>query len=30
MLADIMGKNPEQRNELAKVRSSFSVTGQKR
>lgn len=30
LLADIMGKNPEQRNELAKVRSSFSVTGQKK
>ena len=28
--ADIMAKNPEQRNELAKVRSSFSVTGQKK
>jgi hypothetical protein len=30
LLGDIMGKNPEQRNELAKVRSSFSVTGQKK
>jgi len=30
LLSDIMGKNPEQRNELAKVRSSFSVTGQKK
>ena len=29
-LADIMGKNPEQRNELSKVRSSFSVTGHKK
>lgn len=27
LLADIMAKNPEQRNELSKVRSSFSVTG---
>ncbi|HEX8945653.1 MAG TPA: hypothetical protein VF785_21105 [Gemmatimonadaceae bacterium] len=27
LLADIMAKNPEQRNELAKIRSSFSVTG---
>jgi hypothetical protein len=30
MLGDIMAKNPELRNELAKVRSSFSVTGQKK
>src|SRR3954471_16182991 len=30
LLGDIMGKNPEQRNELAKARSSFSVTGQKK
>ena len=30
LLGDIMAKNPEQRNELAKVRSSFSVTGQKK
>jgi hypothetical protein len=30
LLSDIMGKNPDQRNELAKVRSSFSVTGQKK
>jgi len=27
LLADIMAKNPEQRNEIARVRSSFSVTG---
>jgi hypothetical protein len=27
LMADIMAKNPEQRNELAAVRSSFSVTG---
>jgi hypothetical protein len=27
LLADIMEKNPEQRNELSKIRSSFSVTG---
>ena len=27
LLGDIMAKNPEQRNELAKIRSSFSVTG---
>jgi hypothetical protein len=30
LLGDIMAKNPDQRNELAKIRSSFSVTGQKR
>jgi hypothetical protein len=30
LLSDIMGKNPDQRNELAKIRSSFSVTGQKK
>ena len=30
LLGDIMAKNPELRNELAKVRSSFSVTGQKK
>jgi len=30
LLGDIMAKNPEQRNELAKIRSSFSVTGQGR
>ena len=30
LLGDIMAKNPEQRNELAKMRSSFSVTGQKK
>jgi hypothetical protein len=30
LLGDIMSKNPEQRNELAKIRSSFSVTGQKK
>jgi len=30
LLGDIMSKNPAQRNELAKVRSSFSVTGQKK
>jgi hypothetical protein len=30
LLADIMAKNPGQRNELARVRSSFSVTGQRR
>ncbi len=29
LLGDIMSKNPEQRNELAQVRSSFSVTGMK-
>jgi len=28
LLGDIMAKNPDQRNELAKIRSSFSVTGQ--
>lgn len=28
LMADIMAKNPEQKNELAKIRSSFSVTGQ--
>lgn len=27
LLGDIMAKNPDQRNELAKIRSSFSVTG---
>jgi len=27
LLGDIMDKNPEQRNELAGIRSSFSVTG---
>ncbi|HEY5062691.1 MAG TPA: hypothetical protein VII52_14220 [Gemmatimonadaceae bacterium] len=27
LLGDIMAKNPEQRTELAKIRSSFSVTG---
>jgi hypothetical protein len=27
LMADIMEKNTEQRNELAKVRSTFSVTG---
>jgi hypothetical protein len=27
LLADIMAKNPEQRNELARIRSTFSVTG---
>lgn len=30
LMADIMAKNTEQRNELAKIRSSFSVSGQKR
>ena len=30
LLGDIMGKNPEQRNDLAKIRSSFSVTGHKK
>ena len=30
LLADIMAKNPEQRNEIARVRGSFSVTGQPR
>ena len=30
LLGDIMAKNPEQRNELARIRSSFSVTGQGR
>ncbi len=30
LLADIMAKNPEQRNELARVRGSFSVTSQTR
>lgn len=29
LLADIMGKNPDQRNELATIRSSFSITGHK-
>ena len=28
LLADIMAKNPEQRTELSKIRSSFSITGQ--
>jgi hypothetical protein len=27
LLGDLMAKNPEQRNELARLRSSFSVTG---
>jgi hypothetical protein len=27
LLGDIMEKNPEQRHELAKIRSTFSVTG---
>jgi hypothetical protein len=27
LLGDIMAANPEQKNELAKIRSSFSVTG---
>jgi hypothetical protein len=30
LLGDIMGKNPDQRNELSKIRSSFSVTGHKK
>jgi hypothetical protein len=30
LLGDIMAKNPEQRNELSKIRSSFSVTGHKK
>jgi len=30
LMADIMAKNPEQRDQLAKVRSSFSVTGQRK
>ena len=30
LLGDIMAKNPDQRNELSKVRSSFSVTGMKK
>ena len=30
LLADIMAKNPDQRNELSKIRSTFSVTGQAR
>ena len=30
LLGDIMAKNPDQRNELARVRSSFSVTGKGR
>jgi len=30
LLGDIMAKNPEQRNELTKIRSSFSVTGHKK
>jgi len=30
LLGDIMAKNPEQRNELTKIRSTFSVTGQKK
>ena len=28
LLGDIMAKNPNQRNDLTKIRSSFSVTGQ--
>jgi hypothetical protein len=28
LMADIMAKNPEQRDQLSKIRSSFSVTGQ--
>ncbi len=28
LIADIMAKNPDQRNEIAQIRSSFSVTGQ--
>lgn len=28
LMGDIMATNPEQKNELAKVRSSFSITGQ--
>jgi hypothetical protein len=28
LLEDIMSKNPDQRNELAKIRGTFSVTGQ--
>ena len=28
LMADIMAKNTDQRNELAKIRSSFSVSGQ--
>jgi hypothetical protein len=27
LLADIMDKNPDQRKELSKLRSSFSITG---
>ncbi len=27
LLADIMAKNPDQKNDLAKIRSTFSVTG---
>jgi hypothetical protein len=30
LLGDIMAKNPDQRNELSKMRSSFSVTGMKK
>jgi hypothetical protein len=30
LLGDIMAKNPEQRNELSKIRSRFSVTGMNR
>jgi hypothetical protein len=30
LLGDIMAKNPGQRNELSKIRSTFSVTGQKK
>jgi hypothetical protein len=30
LLADVMAKNPGQRNDLARVRSSFSVTGKRR
>src|SRR5262249_39363452 len=29
ILADAMAKNPDQQNEIAKIRSSFSVTGHK-
>ena len=27
LLGDVLAKNPEQRNELSRIRSSFSVTG---
>ena len=30
LLAAVMAKNPGQRNELSRVRSSFSVSGQRR